>query len=230
MQRKDLATSVAVGILAFILGVAAMIVLRKSQTKTADDSPVTVRGGSLDALAKLWSPGKTCANGNSSFSANVKDSNVAMDGVQQVTNGASSSITATGVNLPWSITLRMRKKVRDGDAPDDRRQVEISNYDPCAGPLPGSGGGTGMVFVADVGPDKLLVEPEASSPDGYTHIHIDVPDCAGDTSSNVHSVCNHPSTINTQNLTFKDNATGKPVTTTQLNCRGGACTIGIGLP
>lgn len=194
----------------------------------ADDSPVTVAGGSLEAISSVdWSQGSQCPNGGYSYWTTANDTSLSISGVQQVSNGTVSKFVETvsdsNIKQSWAITLEMRDA---NDASTQDYEVVLSDSDPCASPT--TTFPTNKVFLADFG-KKALGPPDFQqneTTDGYHRIQFDVPACTGNWKDNAHSRCNHPSTITSQGLSFTDNS--GLVQATQFNCRAGICAIGIG--
>ncbi len=218
------------------------------QGLTADDSPVTVQGGTLEALAagtisgsqtNTWTSGPTCSTVNQSwYFHGADDKDIYIDGVEPK-NGSSAStmpmaITAIGLNIPWKIVLSMRQP--DTSDPtgkhykdDNSTQIAVSNYDLCTENPPTAA--TGHVYIADIttGTHKLYQNADYDYMDNVGRVMFDVSNCGGIADID-HSGCNHVSLVDIGTLPgFKD-AGGNQITATQFECRAGACSIGIGKP
>lgn len=226
MTPSRVFVGVGFGVLGLAVGGLLVSMLKTSTIVPfgADDSPVTVRGGSLGGYSdSQWTDGSS-AN-PPYYSTTVPSlSKVSMDGVEPISLDKPSG-TPEQVNVSfssnWTMTLSFRKAAGD-DSEEKAYKLELCSSYPCSttGAISGS-----TLYLVDAGSS-----PGAFSLDKYDNrnrLDYHVKNCNGMADAK-DSHCNHIKNISVSGsgVTIKD-ASGIPVNVTSFLCRAGACDIGF---
>jgi hypothetical protein len=196
------------------------------------DSPVTVRGGSVEILSpsngNSWQSGNTasCLNPNvksSQYLPKTDTSLVALSGIEATVGGKPTSgpesVSVSGISSNWSITLGFRKS--DYTA-DNTFEIQLSSYDPCKA-IPAGGPGSDL-YLADIGTTSGTFDLDDPI-DGFIRYRYDVSQCDDGSKDPKQSKCNHFGQISVSGLTGNGQTISGP-----FLCRAFACDIGIGKP
>jgi len=204
-----------------------------------NDSPVTVRGGSVENLTlDTWTqpyPGAPWIWEDS-------DANNTQIAIEGIPNGGADGIytPSNPISNNWTITLYFRK------ASDDSADKTIksknwltvctsvdtnsqdSNYQQCATPGTTLGSTTGVYLVAvSENPKQFdsVLSGSANTIDGYSLMEFDALTCGGTTSKRTR--CNHLKEIDVAGTGATIAGTSSSFDTTYA-CPGGGCDLWIG--
>lgn len=232
MDRRFTFVGVGFGVLGLAIGGAIAFVLKPAVKHVlgTDDSPVLVRGGSIETLgASAWTTNSVanCSNVNVKspyYSLSNDNTFVSMDGVQPIvgnTPGKPVSVSVSDISSNWSITLSFRDKTGRVDT-GNNFEIQLSSFDPCQA-IP-SGGPGGTLYLADIGKTAGTLNADTAI-DSVFRYRYDIGACDDGSADPKQSKCNHISQISVSGLS----GSGQTITG-PFNCRGGACSIGIGNP
>ncbi len=229
MRRSHL----VVGILCLLLGAVTAFLYSSGKggknLVTANDSPVTVRGGSVLVRSGSWTKvSNTVFQAATDTSSVLTDtSSVSLDGVIQSGGTAPSDYTQSSLTNNWQLTLNFR--LHDGKRDDADGNLtklflcsKLNNAKTACDPTgPLSRGNLFLVTESQAGGtfnDDLQL-------DGYYRERYDVQVCDNNTESNNarDSKCNH---------IFDIKVDGIPAWAgdSPFQCLAGACDIGVGPP
>ena len=189
-------------------------------TSNPNDSPVTVRGGSVEGLSQIqWAP---YANTPGVWEdAGVATATVSMDGVEPAGSTTAQSVTASSLQTNWTMTLSFRDKKDDND---NTYQLQLCTTYPCST----SGLLSNTLYLVDENNngkfDSTLNDPAKRS-DGFYRLRYDVQKCDDGSLDPRLSRCNHIKQITVTGISF---SAGSVPAQGPFACRAGACTIGIG--
>jgi len=230
-ERKDLkprlnllATALAV-VVGGGLGIILAWIFKTPPTPPGNpnDSPVTVRGGSVEGLSTYpWEQPDTTHHPEFWQTSGTDTSVVLIEGNQ---NGTTPGVfSKTGIATNWKITLAFRDQFGRRNAGNDELVLcsKQTNYRcDLSGAL--SSGSNPVYFIADgksPGAFKTDLSVAASTDlDGYSLLRYDVPECGSQAPRETR--CNHLSAID---------VTGIPGLNGTYTCQAGGCEIGIGPP
>jgi hypothetical protein len=212
----------------FILGVRQVLRLvgapaGATQPSNPNDSPVTMRGGSVEGLSFYqWSQPDSKNHPTVWETSGIDTSVVIIEGNK---GGTTPGIfSATGITSNWEITLIFRDQ-NDGPDYSGDELVLCSKQTKYTCDQSGalSSGSNPLYLIADGNsPGTFYSDLKGAANntvDGYALLRYDVPSCgAGDPRD---TRCNHLAEIDVSNL---------PGLNGSYTCQAGGCEIGIGPP
>lgn len=184
-----------------------------------NDSPVTVRGGSVIAITqKGWTPSTM----GFMSQATVNTSSVSLSGVGPMGSSTRQSVSLSGITTNWKITIHFRHSDGSDDTDDVKNNRLILSTCPS--------GSTNCVGTALTSPGPLYLYEESlvgggftlDPPlDGYARLRYELTMCDSSTSNVRDSACNHIASIKVEGV--PQWAASNP-----FGCPGGECDIGVG--
>lgn len=195
-----------------------------AQASNPNDSPVTMRGGSVEGLSYYpWSqPDKKhypAVWETSGFDTTV----VTIEGNK---GGTTPGIfSATGISSNWEITLYLRDQDGHADYDSGSELVLCSKRSEAGCDQTGtlSSGSNTLSLIADGKNAGTfwadLTGAAGNALDGYSLLRYDVPSCGAGAPRDTR--CNHLSEIDVSNI---------PALNGSYTCQAGGCEIGIGPP
>jgi hypothetical protein len=223
--RTIVGTSLLTGVIVFAMLHFLCRPEHKARLAAADDSPVTVRGGSIVARGgtNSWSPVGTTGTIQSIAVGNGKmASSVYLDGVALPKTNAPIAVPFTGLTTNWELTLDFRD---NGGGEDSKTVLNICsalNATQTACDPSGSLSGSGTVYLVSDGKGKFgdkTLDTSGISYDACTASTCTSSTC---TCANGKCTCAEPKC----NHIFKITTTGIPNGGT-YKCLNGECIIGV---
>jgi hypothetical protein len=225
--RKVLVCFCYVGLLIGVGAVSFVGCAKRTPILQADDSPVTVRGGSVDILSqpgKSWASVASCPKNTWVLTAD--NTSISIGAVEQINSagkpGPVQSVAATGLSSNWTLTIAFRD---NSGATDSTTTIQISTNNPCKGS--GSISDQQIYLQDEESTPGSFSSQTALDPDQVVRWRFNVGQCAGATSTDPRDwKCNHISQISATGVQFTDVKTGA-VVAGPFYCREGDCDIGF---
>lgn len=214
-KHRMKSSHVVVGLLCLILG-GIVVWFFPKQTGGggggSNDSPVTVRGGSIVLRGTQWS----CASDTSCQTTLTSPAMLdTLDGVDPAANGNNPQLISEKVSNNWIIVFSFRKS--DGTSPDSNKTLKLCTSDAQCLSTSGSAGKT--LYLLSDGTGALDLKDDLDRPGA--RYDLTAP-CDIDLKPGHESKCNH---IHTMEV-FTDPASSTK--SVSYHCVDGECTISIG--
>lgn len=218
---------VAAGVVGLLVGTGLLFAKSHSHRKfvfTPDESPVTVRGGSVLALSHGTDWTQIAPN---IWEATQADTSVvSLDGVAASGGTMPQPYSSpSGLTTNWKITISFRQPDSATEDTTNPDKLFICTANPCktSGPQPNPGT---LYLIEEDATDTTYSQftHEMQPIDKYWRLRYDLLQCNGASGSSVRdSACNHIHSIRVEGIASLSSLS-------PFHCEGGACDIGIGAP